>query len=717
VVLSDTSTMSLYESGISTVMSENICFPAKLTNGHVLNLIHKRVDRIFLPFVVYEHDEKDDTANTYNCPIVTGYSEVLKSAMDPASQYGIPIDAPAFSFKDPILMQKACRQYIDGIIGKGQIRKKAFEEIFESAVTAQRTYEQQLIKRCNEIADESLREKRLLIVLAGRPYHADPLIQHKIAEYIADSGVDVITEDLMRYRPSSGKEVQLVMQWAYTNRIIKAAEWVAQQGDHVHYVELTSFGCGPDAFMLDEIDELLRRSGKNACMLKIDDITNTGSMKLRLRSLIESLKLLAADHVPQKIPAVHTPPYTHEDRKRTILMPWFGDFYSPFLPAMFKLLGYDAVNLPPPNQESAEMGLRYSNNEVCYPATLVVGDFMKALLSGKYRHEDIAMAITQTGGQCRATNYLSLLKKTMVSAGFEDIPVISIGIGTGTFNAQPGFELKWSKIYRELIYTIVFADCLSQLYHATLPRSTEKQKVAQLRDTYFALGAEVIASRKPRQFLDLASQAVGDFMALISREDVPRIGVVGEIFVKYNSFGNRRVVDWLLEHDIEPVIPPITSFFLEALASSEARVSGLVERRQRPKFLKDLLERYIFGIIRNMESRMKGFPWYRPIGNPHEEAAHASEIINLNAQFGEGWLIPAEFARFARDGVNNVVSFQPFGCIANHIISKGIEKKTRELYPQLNLLFLDFDSGMSDVNIFNRLHFMAQHATESELQQ
>lgn len=710
VVLSGTSTMPLYESGVSGIMSENICFPAKLAHGHILDLIARGVDRIFMPFVVYESDECDGSPNTYNCPIVTAYSEVIKSALDPAGRHGIPLDAPSFSFRDRDLLMKACYAYLSGIQGIKKLNRRVFRTVFEAALAAQKEYEHTLKQRCREIAERAAREKRLLIVLAGRPYHSDPLIQHKIADYIADSGADVISEDLMRYEAAPDHEVQLVMQWAYTTRIIKSAEWVARQGPLVHFVELTSFGCGPDAFMLDEIDDLLRRSGKNACFLKIDDITNTGSMKLRLRSLIESLRLIAEESSPTRAEATHVPPYLESDRSRRILMPWFGDFYSPFLPPMFALLGYEAENLPPPDRESAELGLRYSNNEVCYPATLIVGDFMKALLSGKYRREDIALAITQTGGQCRATNYLSLLKKTMVSAGFGDIPVISIGIGTGTYNDQPGFELRWGKIYRELIYSIVFADCLSQLYHATLPRSSRKQEVIALRDHYFEAGCALIRSRKPRQFADLAEEAAAAFMSLTEKQVVPRVGVVGEIFVKYNSFGNRKVVQWLLDHDIEAVIPPITSFFLEGLASSEIRIREKVERREHPKILKNLLESYVFSIIRRMESRMSGFPWYRPIGNPHKEAARAAEIINPNAQFGEGWLIPAEFARFAEDGIHDVVSFQPFGCIANHIISKGVEKRTRSLYPELNLLFLDFDSGMSDVNIFNRLHFIAQHA-------
>jgi predicted nucleotide-binding protein (sugar kinase/HSP70/actin superfamily) len=507
-------------------------------------------------------------------------------------------------------------------------------------------------------------------------------------------------------------EVQTVMQWAYTNRIIKAADWVAHSENNIQFVQLTSFGCGPDAFILDEVTDLLKRNGKNATFLKIDDITNIGSMRLRLRSLFDSLRLQGEVHPSSGEEAVHTPPFLPKDRSRKILIPWFGDFYSPFIPAFFKLMGYDAENLAPSDQQSAEHGLKYSNNEICYPATLIVGDFMKALLSGKYKRDEIALAITQTGGQCRATNYISLVKKSMIAAGFNDIPVISISTGGGVFNTQPGFELRWGKIYRELIYCLVFADCLSQMYYASKPREIVPGSADALREKYFALGNAILLAKKPREFLPLTEMAAADFDRAITHKAIPRVGIVGEIFVKYNSFGNRHVVNWLLEQGIEPVIPHISSFFLEGLASSEVRVRDRVERRGTNRIVKNVLERYIFRIVHKMEARMKAFPYYRPLGNPHAEAKHASEIINLNAQFGEGWLIPAELSRFARENINHVVSLQPFGCIANHVISKGIEKRTRELFPDLNLLFLDFDSGMSDANIFNRLHFIASNAIE-----
>ena len=476
---------------------------------------------------------------------------------------------------------------------------------------------------------------------------------------------------------------------------------------------MTSFGCGPDAFIIDEVADIMRRNGRNATFLKIDDINNIGSTRLRIRSLIESLRFRREDACAKSTRPVNTKPFVDGDRRRTILMPWFADFYSPFLPAAFGLMGYKAENLPPSDMRSAEYGLKYSNNEICYPATLVVGDFMKALDSGKYRRDEVALGLTQTGGQCRATNYVTLLKKALIAAGYEDVPVITVSTAAGTINEQPGFKVQWPKVIRPVIACMAYADCLSQMYYATAPREREAGQAARLKDKYIRLGVEAMERADVKAFYRLAAQAADEFARANNRRVVPRIGIVGEIYVKYNNFGHGNVVNWLVEQGVEPVVPALSDFFTTFFASRRAKQQGLVDTYPawtRP--LVDTVERIVFGMIHRMEDAASAFPYLNRVESPHVAAAHAADIINLNAQFGEGWRIAGEFAHFARMGVNNVVSLQPFGCIANQVISKGIEKRAREVYPSLNLLFLDFDSNLAEANVFNRLHFMIRNAQE-----
>jgi predicted CoA-substrate-specific enzyme activase len=708
VQLSDKSTMDLYETGIQTVMADNICFPAKITHGHVLNLMKKKVDRIFLPFVVYEKKENQSTTNSYNCPIVTGYSEVIRSAINPEKKAGIPLDSPTLTFKNESLKWKACLEYIQSIPTNKVLSTKAIRVAYQAACKIQLDYETELASRSQAVLDKALRENRMVVLLSGRPYHSDPLIQHKLAQIFAEYGADVITEDLVRFDEQQPEKLQSILQWAYTNRILKAATIVADMPKNVHFVELTSFGCGPDAFILDEVSSILRRGGKNATFLKIDDINNIGSMRLRIRSLMESLRYGSQTLSIPSNKAIHTRIYKKEDQQRTILIPWFADFYSPLLPPLFKLAGYRAINLPPSDQQSIEYGLKYSNNEICYPATLVIGDFMKALDSGTYDLSSIALGISQTGGQCRATSYTALLKKALTEAGLEDIPVVTIAVG-GQANEQPGFDIPWRKVYKVLLHGIVYADLLSQMYYATAPRETVPGRADKLRANFLSRAVELIEHNDAAGFLPLASQTAEAFSKALIIKEVPQIGIVGEIYVKYNCFGHKNVVNWLVQQGVETILPPILNFFTAVFVNQKAHRDGNIEKPKRPLYVYFLAEKYVYQIVSSIEERGKTFPYFRPFIRPKEMGKAATPIINLNAQFGEGWGISSEFAHFAETGINKVISLQPFGCIANQVISKGIEKRTRERYPNLNLLFLDFDSGMSEANIMNRLHFMIDH--------
>lgn len=712
VVLSGESSMRLAEEGAHTIMSDNICFPAKLMHGHVLDLAKRGVDRIFLPFVVFAPEGNPGEQNSFNCPVVSGYSEVIRSAITRETIGDIPIDAPTISFKNLNLLKRQCWNYIKELPAPfPPVRRADFESAFSSALVRQQAWEADLVAENARIVRQADEQGRMVIMLAGRPYHADPLIQHKVSQLISSFGVDVITEDLVRGAAIAPGESESVHQWAFTNRIVAAARWVAAAGPRVHYVQLTSFGCGPDAYVVDEAVAALRRYGKTATVLKVDDVNNPGSLRLRIRSLIESLRNAThADKPVVPAPSVLQKRFEVEDRGRTLLLPWFGDAYSPYLPPLFKLAGYRAENIRPAGDSDVHLGLRYSNNEICYPATLVVGYFMQAMASGKYKPEEVAFGITQTGGQCRATNYMALVKGALQQAGYGDIPVFSVAVGRGKLNEQPGFTLDIKRLILPIFRTLIYADIMSSLLLASRPRERRAGEAQRIYDSYTQRALELVARNETRQLYTLLERAVFDFNNAIIIKSLPRVGLVGEIFVKYSSHANRGIVDWMIRNGLEPVVPAITEFFLEFIASQQVRVQSDVERSTLSVRMLPLVERLIFSVIRGMESRVGRFPYYRKIGRPTDEARLAAPIINLNAQFGEGWLIPASFARFAQEGINSVVCLQPFGCIANHIVAKGIEKRTKELYPNLSLLFLDLDSGVSDVNFFNRLYFLKENA-------
>ena len=715
VQLSGTSTTRLFDKGVRTIVADNICYPAKLMHGHIMDLIDKHVDRIFYPWVVFERKEDEQAKNSFNCPIVSGYSDVIKSAIDPEKRFGIPLDAPTISFKDEQLLRASLTAYL-ATLG---IDERTAQAAISQAIDAQEQYLDALERRNLQVLHDAEAAGRMVILLAARPYHIDPLIQHKIADAIAAMGIDVITENVATHAGQGVYEhLNAMAQWAYPNRIFKAAHFVGNSNyAGLHMVELTSFGCGPDAFILDEVRTILSHYSKNLTVLKIDDVNNIGSLRLRVRSLVESVSAQqpnsrkTEDNHNEPIirhaeAPITTKPFEAEDRERVILAPYFAEGYNEFLPTLFGMAGYKLVSLPMADLADAEEGLRVANNDICYPATIVVGSIMRALRSGKYDLSKTAVAITQTGGQCRASNYYSLIKNALVAAGMSQVPVIAVAIGPSLKNSQPGFEINWRQLIRPTVEALFFADALSKLYYPAAARA--KQPTARLLyDRYLNAAQPLLARRNYKGLRRLMQEAVQAFTDITdTQKRVPVVGVVGEIYVKYNSFSNHGVVRWLVEQGVEVVPPAITGFFSTAIPNAyinrdqHIRADGL---RPWQAWLANRLLRHYAHVYDRLCSP---FPFYRPFTDIMDIWQKSRKVINSAADFGEGWFLPGEICDLADNGVKKVVSLQPFGCIANHIISKGIEQRYKLCYPQLSLLFLDFDAGTSDANITNRLHFL-----------
>ena len=719
VRLSGMSTTKHFDKGVRTIVADNICYPAKLMHGHVMDLIEKQVDRIFYPWVVFERKEDEQSKNSFNCPVVSGYSDVIKSAINPEKNYGIPLDAPTISFKDEELLRASLVEYLATL----NISESTAHAAITQAITAQQNYLDALEKRNMQVFNEARAAGRMVILLAARPYHIDPLIQHKIADAIAAMGIDVITENIATHEGQAVyDELNAMAQWAYPNRIFKAAHWVGNDPyNNLHMVELTSFGCGPDAFILDEVRAILSRYGKNLTVLKIDDVNNIGSLRLRVRSLVESVRKsvspkdglysvsdsgLSAQR--SQLPFT-TKPFEHSDRDRVILTPYFAEGYNEFLPTIFALAGYRIESLPMATQADAEEGLHVENNDICYPATIVVGSIMRALKSGKYDLSKTAVAITQTGGQCRASNYYALIKNALVAAGMSQVPVIAVAIGPSLKNSQPGFEINWLHLIRPTLEALYFADALAKLYYPAAPRERIPGVARKLYDHYLNAAQPLLAKRNYRAIRQLMRDAASAFTDITdTTRQVPVVGVVGEIYVKYNSFSNHGVVRWLMEHGVEVVPPAITGFFSTSIPNAFINREQHIRKDGLKPWQAKLVNRLLLHYAHVYDRLCGDYPFYRPFADIMDIWHKSRRVINSAADFGEGWFLPGEICDLADHGIHRVVSLQPFGCIANHIISKGIERRYKDLYPHLSLLFLDFDAGTSDANITNRLHFLLQ---------
>ncbi len=717
ITLSSESTFSKYEGALNTVMSDNICFPAKLAHSHLKELNEDaEVDRILMPYVVYEHnDDPENTLNSFNCPVVSGYSDVIKSVIDLQK----PLDAPVINFANGKLLEKQIVEYLKTL----GVSKKTAKEALQKAIEAQEKYCQDIKAKNLKILEgtkapaDMQSDGKLTILLAGRPYHTDPLVQHKLSEMIANLGVNVISDDIVRSTTDTQPDTYLVKQWAYMNRIMKSAQWAAGQGNDIHFVQMTSFGCGPDSFIQDEIRDIMRRHGKPFTLLKIDDVSNIGSLKLRVRSLVESLKGVKSEEVSLKSnPLPQTKVFRKEDVHRKILAPFMTEYLTPIIPPILKLIGYDVEVLPMSDEASAELGLKFANNEVCYPATLIVGDIIKALKSGKYDLANTAVVMSQTGGQCRATNYAGLIKRAMIANGFQDVPLLTLGVTASTseasgntddkqdYNEQDGFNIPWLKYSQIIITAILYGDAVNEMYNACIVRERKPGIAKELRDKYMRLIDEPIARNSAKGLIKLLEQAAEEFDSMTLDKDVPRVGIVGEIFLKFNPFSHQFLEQHIISKGIEVVPPLLAPFFLQEFVNVEVQKHMRLTCSKTPDFVVRGAYKGLVGRrLKQVNKAASRFRYFRKFTNIYDDAKEVDGLVSLAAQFGEGWLLPADIIGYLRDGVDNVISLQPFGCIANHIVSKGIEKRLHERFPKLNLVSLDFDSGVSEVNVTNRL--------------
>ena len=708
VELSAPSSNAIYEKGAAAIMSENLCFPAKLVSGHIFDLIERGVDRIFYPMVFYEQKEFSDSDNCFNCPVVSGYADVIRSVVDPNGRHGIPLDMPPVAFNDLKLLKRVCTRYLSSLgISRWKIRKA-----FNKALAAQARFKDELRTRGAKILRTAEAEGRPVILLLGRPYHADPLINHKIPEIIAQLGMDVITEDSVPLPEGQTLENPHVMtQWEFVNRYYHAVRWAGKQ-ENIEVVQLNSFGCGPDAYILDEVRTILGTYGKNVTVLRIDEIESAGSTKLRLRSMVEALKQNTSGR--NRIPRKTTRKFLVEDQHRTILVPDFSPFCSPPIVRPFLDMGYEVVTLPPADRDSVEIGLKYTNNEICYPGIVCLGDLVKALQSGKYDPSKVAVGFSQTGGQCRATSIPSLIKKALVAAGFEDVPVVTLSTSLKSFNNQPGIQFNVREYAYKAAISMMFTDALAELYYATAIRETHPGEAREMAEKYLQPLNDGTVPIARQTLFDILAKAVDDFNTIpTTDQEFPKAGIVGEIYVKYNSFSNNNVAHWLMSQGIEVVLPPMLEFFSGGLIAIAHGVKTHVKRPDALWMLSFLGRRLINNFLGNVSEIMADFRYHRVHHRIQDIAQKAQEITSLNHQYGEGWLIAGEIATFVKDGVNNVLCLQPFGCIANHVVAKGVQKRIKELYPQVNLLFLDADAGVSEVNFFNRMHFFVNHAKEA----
>ena len=804
VIISDPSTKKTYEAGIESMPSESVCYPAKLSHGHVMNLLEKHPDFIWMPCAKWERQEDEGAGNHYNCPIVASYSEALRLNIDELRETDVAFLNPWLPYdqKDHLkkrLHVELCENFRDVVGRHAKLPSRAeVDEAVELAWAEDMRFKDDMRAKGEETLAWMEETGTHGIVLAGRPYHNDPEINHAIPELLTSFGLAVLTEDSIAHLGTLERPIRVVDQWMYHTRLYAAAK-VATQRKDLDLIQLNSFGCGLDALTTDQVQEILEAAGKVYTVLKIDEVSNLGAARIRVRSLLAALRDQAEEDAAaaqaEACPAVaaaqatiaaaedavaatdaaladfeqrrvertgatlagaaqevadrmaHTAragaePNTTEEQAAstsvprvlkslekaaapstefprveftkemkeagyTILAPQMAPYHFELLVPIFQAYGYNVELLPSVDHGAVDAGLKYVNNDICYPSILVTGQIMEAVTSGRYDTDKLAVLITQTGGGCRATNYIALIRKALKAAGLGHIPVISLALQGHLDEHNSGWDLTLPMV-KQAVYALSYGDLLMMALYRTRPYEAEPGAAQRLFDHWMGVcKQQVHAGTNRREFGKTCRAIIDDFdtLPLVNDGSKPRVGVVGEILVKFHPTANNQVVDVIEREGCEAVVPGLIEFFL----------FGIVGRI----FQKDPLGRSTKGaigargILKLLETMRK------PMLDALEKSVrfeaptdiftlgdYAEEILSTCNSMGEGWLLTAEMVELIRHGTPNVVCAQPFACLPNHVVGKAVIKELRRRYPMSNIVAVDYDPGASEVNQLNRIKLM-----------
>lgn len=700
IQLSSRSTKAIYEKGIATIPSESICYPAKIVHGHIIDLIEKGISFIFYPSIPYEKKEDHTSDNHYNCPIVTSYPEVIKNNIDALSIKNICFKYPFLNFDSKASMIKQLYETFKEF----KISKVEIKHAVEKGDEALRRFKKDIQKKGEETL-AYMREKGIQgVVVSGRPYHIDPEINHELTRIITSEGLAVFTEDAVAHLGQIERPLRVLDQWSYHNRLYRAASFVGDQED-LELVQLTSFGCGIDAVSSDQAQEILERKGKNYTLIKIDEGSSLGAIKIRIRSL--KAAMLERQKVSTEKALQNTGPRVCFAKKmrntHTILAPQMSPIHFQFIEEAFNTSGYQIKILGKTEPEDIEEGLKYVNNDACYPAIIVIGQLIRALKSGKYDPSHTSLIMVQTGGGCRASNYIGLLKKALMDNEFSKVAVISLN--AGGFKENPGLVLTPSLIHKA-VQAILYGDLLMRVLYRVRPYEKIKGSANLLYDKWVEKGKSNIRTGHQKVFRQNVEQLVKEFDELeIIDVKKPKIGLVGEILVKFHPEANNNAVEMIENEEAEVVMPDLLDFFLycaynqkfkyhfldkslRSLISSNIAIAYLEQKRK-----------YIKKVLANSER----------FTSPHTIeylAQMAQKVMSLGHQTGEGWFLTGEIISLLEEGINNVVCVQPFGCLPNHCTGRGMVKEVKNIYPRANIVTVDYDPGASKVNQLNRIKLM-----------
>ena len=709
VVVSPESSRKIYELGIESIPSESECYPAKLAHGHVMWLIKQGIKDIFYPCIPYERDEMEGTNNHYNCPIVTSYAENIKNNMEELATEHINFMNPFLALDNEEALKSRLFEELEAQyhLAADEINHavdKAYAELSQVRTDIQNKGE--------EVLAYLAETGRTGIVLCGRPYHIDPEINHGIPELINSYGIAVLTEDSISHLSKVERPLNVQDQWMYHSRLYAAANY-AKANKQLEVIQLNSFGCGLDAVTTDTVKDILTKSGRIYTVLKIDEVNNLGAARIRIRSLISAVRVRKKHKIEPKpvSPAIKRVEFTKEMRKNyTLLVPQMSPIHFEFLEPALQSCGYNVEVLNQGGMEDVNTGLKYVNNDACYPSLIVIGQLMNALLSGKYDPHKIALVISQTGGGCRATNYISFIRRALEKAGYGYVPVV--GLSAQGIEKNSGFSFT-PGLLNKAVQAIVYGDVFMRTVYHTRPYEVKPGSVNKLHRQWAAKCKRDIAKGNFYTFQKNIRGIIRDFDR-IPLKDIkkPRVGIVGEILVKFLPDANNHLVELLEREGAEAVVPDLLDFFMYSFYNSNFKYRYLGKSKKSAIVSNSaiwVVERYRQTLRKELAKSNR----FEPPAYIKDLAEYAKPFVSIGNQNGEGWFLPGEMVELIHSGAPNIVCTQPFACLPNHVVGKGVIKEIRQAFPDANIVAIDYDPGASEVNQINRIKLMLSAAEKN----
>ncbi len=722
VVLSEFSTRSMYEGGLQAVTSDTICFPAKLVHGHLRNLAAKKVDHIFMPSITTVESENTEATSESMCAVVKGYPIVIRNSDNPEKEFGIPFHSPLFHWHTDADRKRQLSIYMQEHFG---ITPKETNEALYQADQAQAAFSSRMKEEGTRILKDVMEKGTYAVVLASRPYQNDILVNHGVSDLFTAQGIPVLTTDsLSGINEVDLHNLRIDVVNNYHARMLSGAV-IAAEHPNLEYVQLVSFGCGHDAYLSDEIIRLMKElSGKTPLVLKLDESDVQGPLRIRVRSFTETISMRRlSGEKPNVQEEVLQDPYpvkfTKEDiKKRVVLVPNTSHAFCQVMSAALSTQKVQAVPLEVGREEAIAYGKKYVNNDICFPCQIVIGEILAALASGKYDPDYTAVGMGKYIGDCRLTHYSALLRKALDDAGYPQVPILT-NDDVDYHDMHPGYRMNLQAA-ANLAFSLPMIDIMEELLRKIRPYELESGSAEKA----FQQGMDYIVEGMTRHGIPGMRSGFKKAIALMKEVKYdrsnprPTVLIVGEYLLNFHPGANHDIEMYLENNGFEIIEARMTDVIQKSYYYQDAQVREYKIKTGKGKAAYLRLVDTIFDMAHSMaDSVAKSHPLYERAARIQDVVKDSDQIFHHTFDAGEGVLIPGEILHHAKHGCKSFVILQPFGCLPNHVVGRGIIKKLRELYPDTQILPLDYDPDVSFANVENRLQMLIVNAKKRQAEE